>query len=511
MHCLNFNNRIMATTKRELSQKVNGNGKSEIIIRLTIGRGLQPRLKSGLFVDPARFNDGKKDPKKAGTIIMPRANQSEAAELRRLESDLIAVEQYLLDVCTSTPKELISKEFLVDALDRYQHPEHCQQEEARATGFFGHFEVFLNSRNLSEWRIKHYKVLMRSLKRFEAYRAAETGTPYQISLDDFDASDVCLFEEFLRNEPAIAIKYPAIYEANPADTRKVRKTPKPQPKGDNTIVCTFSRLRAFFNWCNEQGLTENKPFAKYSGVSVERYGTPYYITIEERDQIADFDLSNAPDMETQRDIFVFHCLIGCRVSDLMRLTPANIINGAVEYIASKTKGERPEVIRVPLHHRALELVEKYAGAAADGRLFPFISPQRYNDAIKRVFATCGITRTVTILNPTTGEEEQRPLNEIASSHIARRTFVGNLYKQVKDPNLVGKLSGHKEGSRAFARYRDIDEDMKRELINLLGCGGHNIGRYQFGEVRGLVIGEVTNIVSGVAQYFGRGGLYRRNL
>lgn len=74
---------------------------------------------------------------------------------------------------------------------------------------------------------------------------------------------------------------------------------------------------------------------------------------------------------------------------------------------------------------------------------------------------------VTVLNPTTGTEEKRPLNEIASSHLARRTFIGNLYKKVKDPNLVGSLSGHKEGSKAFARYRDIDEDMKKELVNLL--------------------------------------------
>ena len=61
----------------------------------------------------------------------------------------------------------------------------------------------------------------------------------------------------------------------------------------------------------------------------------------------------------------------------------------------------------------------------------------------------------------------RKRNEIASSHLARRTFIGNLYKKVKDPNLVGSLSGHKEGSKAFARYRDIDEDMKKELVDLL--------------------------------------------
>ena len=72
---------------------------------------------------------------------------------------------------------------------------------------------------------------------------------------------------------------------------------------------------------------------------------------------------------------------------------------------------------------------------------------------------------MTWLNPKTKKGEQRPLNEIASSHIARRTFIANLYSQVKDPNLIGSLSGHTEGSKAFARYRDINIDIKRDLID----------------------------------------------
>ena len=71
-----------------------------------------------------------------------------------------------------------------------------------------------------------------------------------------------------------------------------------------------------------------------------------------------------------------------------------------------------------------------------------------------------------IFNLTTNEQEIRPLNEVASSHLARRCFVGNLYKQVKDPNLVGALSGHKEGSKAFARYREIDKDIKRDALKV---------------------------------------------
>ena len=61
-------------------------------------------------------------------------------------------------------------------------------------------------------------------------------------------------------------------------------------------------------------------------------------------------------------------------------------------------------------------------------------------------------------------------NEIASSHMARRTFIGNIYKLVKDPNLFSALTGHAEGSRAFNRYRDIDIDMKRDLVKILEGG-----------------------------------------
>jgi len=74
---------------------------------------------------------------------------------------------------------------------------------------------------------------------------------------------------------------------------------------------------------------------------------------------------------------------------------------------------------------------------------------------------------ITIIDQKTRLEVQKPIWEVSSSHMARRTFIGNIYKKVKDPNLVGALSGHKEGSKAFARYRTIDDDMKRELIGML--------------------------------------------
>ena len=36
-----------------------------------------------------------------------------------------------------------------------------------------------------------------------------------------------------------------------------------------------------------------------------------------------------------------------------------------------------------------------------------------------------------------------------------------------DPNLICPLTGHKEGSKAFNRYRKIDEDTNRKTVSLL--------------------------------------------
>ena len=48
--------------------------------------------------------------------------------------------------------------------------------------------------------------------------------------------------------------------------------------------------------------------------------------------------------------------------------------------------------------------------------------------------------------------------------MARRTFVGNTYKMTKDPNIIGMMSGHALGSKAFARYRDIDDEDLLEVV-----------------------------------------------
>lgn len=450
----------MANITRLLSSKEDGNGKSEILLRISNTRAVRLRLRSGIYIPANRFKNGK--------ISYPRAASEESAQLRQIEEKLSALESELYHLCETTPVEKQTKELFEEAIDRFNHPEKYVkiEEKVKEMSFFDLFDMFIGIQK-TDWPTKHCIVLKHTLQRYELYRKQEKIRPYKLNVHTFDLNTLKDFEWFIRHEFEVYKKYPKIYDIKFVGKFGERKTPRPVSKGSNTVVGLFKRLRSFFNWMNEKGYSNSKPFAEYNGVRTEVYGTPYYLTIEERDRIADFDLSEHPQLEIQRDIFIFQCLIGCRVSDLLDMTPISIVNDAVEYVPQKTKGKRPLVVRVPLNSRARALVEKYKGLDPQGRLFPFITSQKYNDALKKIFTLCGINRIVLILNSATGEEEPHPLNEVASSHIARRTFVGNLYKKVKDPNLVGALSGHKDGSKAFARYRDIDEDIKRELVSLL--------------------------------------------
>ena len=102
------------------------------------------------------------------------------------------------------------------------------------------------------------------------------------------------------------------------------------------------------------------------------YGTPYYITVEELHKIYGTNLMRHPQLAVQRDIFVFQCLIGCRVGDLLKMTKSNLIDGAIEYIPRKTKEGRPLTVRVPLNQTAKEIAARYKGLDGD-KLLPFIS------------------------------------------------------------------------------------------------------------------------------------------
>lgn len=439
----------MATVKAFIRTSKKNTAKVKVRFRLTDGRSVQLFHRSEIEVEPELW-DKKKECYKAKCLIdaTKRTDFNKAiSDRKNLIQEVYNKRNPIVDLDSEKFELMIDQ--AVNPL-KYKSSIECES-------FFDSFDVFLEKRKMSDERKEGYLVVKRALQRYELFVSSLEKKICRLELGKLTVDVLEDIESFLRNEHTLCEEYPGIYDI-------IKEKRKPKPRGQNRLNDIMKRIRSFVLWAIDSGRTTNNPFKKYSiGECV--YGTPVYITIDERNQIYKADLSHRPKLAIQRDVFVFQCLIGCRVGDLRKMTKDNVIDGAIEYIPHKTKEGNPITVRVPLNDIAKKIIDRYK--AEDDKLLPFISDQKYNEAIKDIFKLAGITRVVTIINPTTRKEEKRPINEIASSHLARRTFIGNLYKKVKDPNLVGSLSGHKEGSRAFVRYRDIDEEMKTELVKML--------------------------------------------
>lgn len=325
----------------------------------------------------------------------------------------------------------------------------------------------------------------RKIIRYQAYRREIDGeTGFTLFAERLTLEDMNDFREYLVDEHLLREEHPLFYEQfNPRRKCRCREI------SNTTLVNTMNMYCMFLHWCKKMKYTDSDLYKLY-GCKSPVYGAPFYLTIEERNTLYDADLSTCPKLAVIRDIFVFHCFIGCRVGDLYRLTRDNIKDGFLEYMPQKTKKCQAKIVRVPLHEKAQAILARYPQSSAEdarnlgnvpkrkgrqprkprdlsNRLLPFLPIARYNAGIKELLKRCGIDRMVTLLDTHGLVTVQKPLYEVATSHTARKTFIGNLDRQVPDPNLIASMSGHVEGSRAFNRYRTIDDDMKRRLVEMI--------------------------------------------
>ncbi len=418
-----------------------------------------------------RVRDGKTDIKAASELaINPNHWSPEAQGYKSRVSLVSETKRVAFNKSVHELTALISEQYyrgadgdwLKSIIENYHHPNLNKLGGSgdKNNSFVARIREYIDTHPMTDGGKQHHIQNAKKLERFEHFmRDVKKRRGFYLNIDTMTASDMRLFQDFLLHEHEYYTLYPKIYEG-------IQQQYAPRQLALNTLNTIFRRLRTVMNWCLKNNYTSNDAFSSFE-TPKDLYGPPFYLTLEERDIIYNADFSDCcRSMQVYADIFVFQCLIGCRVGDLQRLTKDNIIDGVVEYVAEKTKGHNPRTIRVPLNEKAKALLAKFSGVPGN-KLLPKINETYYNDSIRKILKKLGINRMVPVLNLYTRETEMRPLCDVATSHTARKTFIGNLYKKVKDPALVASLSGHTDGSRAFARYREIDNDMKRELVGLI--------------------------------------------
>lgn len=454
----------MATIKLSLStKKCESAEKKQIMMRFSYSREKVFRVKTRLFV-LEKFWSEKKE-----CIITSRMHTKEQVALVALQSQLDGLKNHLIEQVVLVNATRVTKEWVQHKIDDYlsygKQEDKGVEEKSSHEPFFEMLETFINVRCTNQNRKSQFHTLVKLLHRYEKIR----GGGFAWSLDEVTDVDFARFEEFLQmehtffNDKGECIKYKKVYSTE-------EKFRVPKARGLNGVHYNMKRLRTFWNWCVRTGRTKQNILAKHV-TKAPIYGTPFYLTKEERDHLYNFDFSSSPALAKQRDIFVFQSCIGIRPGDMYKLTLANIISTEtgdfIEYVPNKTVNETANVVRVPLVAIARTIIDRYASDNANDPLLPFISMQKYNSAIHKMLKEAGINRMVTVLNPTTRKEEQHPLYEVATAYMGRRNFIGILYSKVQDPNLIGSMTGHTEGSKAFVRYRAIDDQIKQTVISNL--------------------------------------------
>ena len=370
--------------------------------------------------------------------------------------------QTLIHLITEEYHRGVDGGWLQSLIEEYHHPNINTRGGNRSEEYRLAYQcrLYAESHILANDTLKHHLSNVEKIERYERFQhEIMHRRGFALCIDTITADNLRDFHTWLKEEHNFVEQFPLFYEGiHPSKVAQVRS--------ENCLAGVFYKIRTVIKWCIKKGMTRNNPFDQYK-IAQPMYGDPFYLTLEERDKVYYTDLSGLhPSYTVFRDIFMFQCMIGCRASDLNRLTKDNVTDGIVEYIPQKTKGVHPNTVRVPLNGKATAILERYKDL--DNALLPRFSMYNYNMKIKKILKYVGIDRMVITLDPKTRKDVSKPLYEAATSHTARKTFIGNLYRQVKDPSLIASMSGHSEGSRAFARYRKIDDEMKKELVNLLG-------------------------------------------
>lgn len=322
-----------------------------------------------------------------------------------------------------------NKKFIIDQLD-----ETCSKVKSKNEfeTFWQAFDRYVETVDVAPGSRKHIKSTCSHFKTFEAFKKES------FTFDTINGETITAFEKWLKNGT----------------------------RGQNYVSGVLTRLKRFFRWAIKDQkqrnveITIQNPFSDFT-ITPELYGTPIILEKSERDLLYNLSIENER-LKKVRDIFMFQCYCGARISDLLNLKTTNIQNGILKFTPQKTSNKKMTEVEVPLNKKAIDILKRYNNA--DGYLLPHLSDVEINRSLKKLFDEAKLNRPVQHLNPKTGNIEYLPLSEVATTHLARRTFAGLLYKAGEKNETIASMTGHSENSTSFQRYRKVDMDQKKKAI-----------------------------------------------
>lgn len=281
--------------------------------------------------------------------------------------------------------------------------------------------------------IQHYTTTLNKILAFEEH------TRTKIKLTDITLSFHTKFIDFLETEQKL----------NP-----------------NTIGGYIDDIKLFCNNADKKDYVISKEFKLSEFYSPTNKTNDIYLKEEEINII--FNAKFEQDyLDNAKDWFIIGLRTGFRISDFLKLTKKNLVDGFIEKQTLKT--DFPVII--PIHNQVKTILEKRNGE------FPrMISDQKFNDYIKIIAEKVGFTEKVDgakISEIATTENGKKviihrkvfgkfPKHELVSSHICRRSFATNLYGKI-DTLTIMKITGHKTEAQFLGYIKITPKEYAEKL------------------------------------------------
>ncbi len=223
----------------------------------------------------------------------------------------------------------------------------------------------------------------------------------------------------------------------------------------NTLRRNIGLLKTFLNWALENKYTYKSDFKKFKSPKAQITDE---VALDKHDikAVFDFDLSGKPKLERVRDLFVFGCSTGMRISNYSKVSKKDIEGG---YIKVMDKKNNDKQLKIPLNEFSISVLEKY------NYKLPSLSSQKFNEYIKDVFKEIGFTEDVKKTTRIGNEviEVVQPLYQRISSHTARRSFITIMKNEKVPDKIIMEFTGHKS-LEVFNKYYKPNEDQKKEFM-----------------------------------------------
>ena len=188
---------------------------------------------------------------------------------------------------------------------------------------------------------------------------------------------------------------------------------------NTTVAKRFRDLKSFLNWLDRNGYPVNKEALQFDSNVPKSEKVITYLTLEELRHFASFPLKQQY-LRNARDIFCFMCYTSLRYSDTAALKKSSISDGIIHVFTQKTKAK----LDIPIIKDAQEVLDNIMSTPGE-YVFKAPSNQKLNDFIKLAAKEAKLDRKIQEMYYVGNEphETYKPIHEIISCHMARRTFV----------------------------------------------------------------------------------------